>query len=626
VLSDSTSLPSDYLSFLAQKRLVAAACGFDVPRSALNPMLFDWQADIVQWALRRGRAALFADCGLGKTPMQLEWASKVHGETGADILIIAPLAVSQQTVREGQKFGIPVTICRSQSETQRGINITNYEMVEHFDRAAFGGIVLDESSRLKAYDGKQRKAFTDFAQTIPFRLACTATPAPNDLIEIVNHAEFLGILTGKEIIALFFTQDGNTTHQWRLKGHAREDFWKWLASWSVALRRPSDLGYSDDGFVLPPLRMMQTTVEAPAPEGMLFSVEALDLESQRRARRASLDQRVEACATVVLGRNALYNTKHEESDTPSRVPESLLSCPSGEVPAQSGETGALQRTSQAEIRGRSGVSRRSDREGDGVECQESGTAEGSAVESLRYPAERLSGPHDASEPQVCNLRILGYEQAKGVSRRGPRALDGESARASLYQLQSGNRQVSGRFRPTDSGSSVPFVEKWIIWCELNDEQAALERAFGDLAFSVHGTLTNEEKERRLVGFIDGKRPILISKPSVAGYGLNLQFCHNVAFVGVSHSYEQWYQAIRRCWRFGQTSPVSCYVIASDADGPIVRNLERKEAQAADMMDNIVRHMAGLSLGRAERAEMDYAPDKPLVLPAWLTETAMERAG
>jgi DNA modification methylase len=326
-------------------------------------------------------------------------------------------------------------------------------MIEHFDSSAFSGIVLDESSRLKSFEGKQRKQFTDFASSIPFRLACTATPAPNDLIELTNHAEFLGIMSGKEIIALFFTQDGNTTHAWRLKGHARQEFWRWMASWSVAMRKPSDLGYSDDGFVLPPLKINQVTVDAPAPEGMLFSVEALDLVSQRAARRASLEDRVEACAELV------------------------------------------------------------------------------------------NGSKDA----------------------------------------------------------------WIVWCELNDESEALARAIPD-AVEVRGSDSREFKETAIRDFIDRSVRVIVSKSSIFGFGLNLQHCHHVAFVGVSHSYEQWYQAIRRCWRFGQKEPVSCYVIASDADGPIVRNLERKEQQASEMMAQIVQHMAGLSLGRQGREEMDYAEE------------------
>ena len=217
---------SDYASFLTRKRLRSEPVGFDVADD-LNPMLFEFQRDIVRWALRRGRAAIFADCGLGKTPMQLEWARHVFEHTGSPVLIFAPLAVNSQTQREGDKFGIPVSICREQSDVRPGINIANYEMLSHFDPAVFGGLVLDESSILKSFDGKTRRLLTDFASSIHFRLCCTATPAPNDTIELLNHSEFLSIMSGKEVIALFFIQDGNTTHKWKIKGHAVAPFWEW---------------------------------------------------------------------------------------------------------------------------------------------------------------------------------------------------------------------------------------------------------------------------------------------------------------------------------------------------------------------------------------------------------------
>ena len=221
----------EYQAFLDQKRVKARSVGFD-PTTPLNSILFPFQADIVQWALRKGRAAVFADCGTGKSLIQLEWGHHVNNHTGQPILFLAPLAVTYQTAREAEKLGLEVTVCESQSDVTDGLNITNYEKLHRFSPEVFGGIVLDESSILKAFDGSTRKLITEFAQQIYYRLACTATPAPNDLIELTNHAEFLDVMTGKEIIALFFTQDGNTTHKWRLKGHARQDFWKWLASWA----------------------------------------------------------------------------------------------------------------------------------------------------------------------------------------------------------------------------------------------------------------------------------------------------------------------------------------------------------------------------------------------------------
>lgn len=442
----------NYVDFLETKQVTVNAAGFEA--GDINPMLFPFQASIVRWALRRGKAALFEDCGLGKTPQQLEWARQVHLHTGGNVLILAPLAVASQTQREGEKFGIPVTICATQDDIRPGVNITNYEKLHHFTTDGWAGIVLDESSILKAYDGSTRKLLNEFAADIPYRLACTATPAPNDLIELTNHAEFLGIMNGKEIIALFFTQDGNTTHQWRLKGHAREAFWKWMAEWSVAIRRPSDIGYEDNGFILPALRMHPHIVESRATAGRLFAVEGQTLQERREARRDSLADRVAKTAELV---NA----------------------------------------------------------------------------------------------------------------------DGE---------------------------------QWVVWCDLNAESDALTRAI-DGAIEVAGRHDDAHKLDAMTGFTEGRYRVIVTKPTIAGFGMNWQHCHRMAFVGLSDSYEQQYQAIRRCWRFGQTQPVDVHVVTAEAEGAVVANIQRKEKQATEMFDNIVRHMAvHAEVNRTEKMEMQIDND------------------
>lgn len=439
-----------YASFLSGKRQVIPPAGFEVDEKDLNPMLFPFQRAIVRWALHRGRAALFEDCGLGKTPQQLEWARQVHERTGGNVLILCPLAVAAQTVREGEKFSITVTYCRSQQDVQPGVNVTNYERLHLFTAGGWAGIVLDESSILKSFDGKTRKLLTEFASEIPYRLCCTATPAPNDLVELTNHAEFLDIMSGKEIIALFFTQDGNTTHAWRLKGHAKDDFWRWLASWSVAVRKPSDIGFDDDGFDLPPLNLTHVIVEPPKPIYTLFPVEALTMAERRRARRESIDGRVLATASIV------------------------------------------------------------------------------------------------------NMS----------------------------------------------------TDAFVVWCDLNKESEALAKAIPD-AVEIQGKDSAESKEQAAADFASGKIRVIVSKPSIFGWGLNWQHCHNVVFVGLSDSYEQFYQAVRRCWRFGQTNPVQVHVIAAETEGAVVKNIQRKEEQATAMFSNITRHMSTLSLGKAERNEMVY---------------------
>lgn len=457
-----------YDAFIARKRIAAPSVGFHVELSDIHPMLFPFQRTVVQWALHRGRAALFEDCGLGKGFQQIEWARHVAEHTRMPVLIFAPLAVAQQMVREGAKLGITVRLVRDQSEIGDGINVTNYDRLHHFtDPTMYGGIVLDESSLLKGLDGTYRKQLTEFAKSIPFRLCCTATPAPNDIFEISNHAEFLDVMTGKEVIALFFTQDGNTTHSFRLKGHAKDAFWAWMASWCVAMRRPSDLGFSDDGFVLPPLTNIQHVVDSENYQShTLFAVEALTLEDRRKARQASIDDRVAKCAELV----------------------------------------------------------------------------------------------NAS------------------------------------------------------------TEQWIVWCDLNAESAALAKAIPD-AVEVTGSDSTAHKEQAILDFISGKARVLVSKSLIFGFGLNLQNCARVAFVGLSDSWEQIYQATRRCWRFGQTRPVEVHIITAEAEGAVVKNIERKERQAAEMMAEIVRHMAGLQLDQAGRQEMEYRPVTPIAIPFWLKDMA-----
>jgi DNA modification methylase len=446
---------TEYQEFLMNKMTIVKPSGFDVPDEAINPMLFEWQRDIVRWALRRGKAALFEDCGLGKTPQQLEWARMVYENTGKSVLIFAPLAVADQTKREGDKFGIEVNIAATQDDIMPGVNITNYEKLHHFDPKNLAGIVLDESSILKGFDGKTRRLLTKFARNIPYRLCCTATPAPNDLTELTRHAEFLGIMREKEVKALYFTQDGNSTTKWRLKKHASDGFWRWMAQWSIAMRKPSDLGYDDNGFTLPPMTMHSVVVDGQIMEGYLFPVEAQTLTERRNARRFSLADRVKAAAELV---------------------------------------------------------------------------------------------NNSDEP-------------------------------------------------------------WLLWCDLNKESDELTKAIPD-AVEVAGRHSDEHKRDAMMGFSDGKYRILVTKPTIAGFGMNWQHCANMCFVGLSDSYEQQYQAIRRCWRFGQEKPVDVHVITSAAEGAVVANIERKEKQASEIFDNVVLHMSVNSevSKKAMRDEMNYETD------------------
>lgn len=290
-----------YADFLARKRITDPATGLRSPPS-LPSFLFPHQRDIVAWALCRGRAAIFAGTGLGKTGMELTWGNVVSEHTGKPVLCFAPLAVSQQHIREGEKFGLPARIVARQDEVGPGVNVTNYQKIDHFDLSAFGGVILDESSILKSTDGHYRTRLIEECARIPFRLAATATPAPNDFMELGNHAEFLGVMSYTDMLATFFVHDGGETQKWRLKGHAESEFWKWMASWSVMLRKPSDLGYPNDGYDLPPLIQHQHVVSVeykPSLEtGLLFPMEATTMSERIGARRDSIEDRVAKAAAI----------------------------------------------------------------------------------------------------------------------------------------------------------------------------------------------------------------------------------------------------------------------------------------------------------------------------------------
>mgnify|MGYP001570387921 CR=1 FL=1 len=290
---------NDYADFIAQKHARHVPTGHE-PKE-LPAALAPFQRDITAWAVRKGRAAIFSDCGTGKTFMSLAWAREVPG----DVLILAPLAVTQQTKREGEKWDIPVSVCRSQADVRAGINVTNYDLLEHFDPSAFAGVVLDESSILKSYSGSFRNAIIAAFGATPYRLACTATPSPNDYVELGNHAEFLGAMLRTEMLSMFFVHDGGETQTWRLKGHAEDAFWRWVCTWACMLRKPSDLGYSDEGYTLPPIHWHEHVVEGDLTgSGLLFDCESPTLMERRRLRRNSIDARIAKVAEIVA-------TKHD---------------------------------------------------------------------------------------------------------------------------------------------------------------------------------------------------------------------------------------------------------------------------------------------------------------------------
>lgn len=456
----------DYEHFVATKLstvpTTGIADGFSLPAS-----LFPHQSALTAWALRRGRAAIFADTGLGKMRMELAWADAVRKHTSKPVMIHTPLAVAGQIAAEAAKIGIDAQVCREAADLIDGINIANYERLHKFDTAIFGGVVLDESGCIKHHDTKTFKSLTEAYRDTQFKLPATATPAPNDWTELGTHAEFLGICTRAEMLAEFFTHDGGDTSVWRLKGHARHIFWRWVASWGAMIRKPSNLGFDDGAYNLPPLHLHEHHVAYEMPlNGMLFAAEAQTLSERREARRASLEDRVRECSAMV---NA-----------------------------------------------------------------------------------------DAAQP-------------------------------------------------------------WVVWCDLNAEGDALAKAIPG-AIQIAGADSTETKESRLADFSEGRARVLISKPSICGWGLNWQHAARMAFVGVTDSYEAYYQAVRRCWRFGQSRDVHVHIFASKAEGAIVANLKRKEREAGEMADSLsneTRDAVMASVLGATRETNSHNPGQRVEVPAFL---------
>lgn len=456
----------DYTQFLREKSQAGADSGF--APLWMPDFLFDYQHALTDWSIRKGRAAKLADCGLGKTPMGLVWASNVARKTGRPVLYLTPLAVAPQTVGEAEKFGIEARQSRDGSSAGHVV-VANYERLHLFNASDFGGVVCDESSILKNFGGERRGQITQFMRKAPYRLLQTATAAPNDYIELGTSSEALGYLGYMDMLNRFFRNDmGNSstgrnhgnTMKWRLKGHAEEPFWRWVCSWARAMRRPSDLGFSDERFRLPALQEVEHIVETEKlADGMLFALPAADLREQREERRRTLQERCEKVAALV------------------------------------------------------------------------------------------------------------------------------------------------------NGTGKPAL----VWCHLNEEGDALERLIPD-ALQVSGSDSDDAKEERLTAFSRNQARVLITKPKIGAWGLNLQHCAHVVYFP-SHSFEQYYQAVRRCWRFGQKSPVRVDIVATEGERGVMRNLQRKAEQSDAMFSRLVAEMShALSISRTT------TPTKNIEVPEWLCST------
>lgn len=651
----------DYLDFIKSKQQADVPTGFDC--ADLGSYLFDFQQAIVKWALKRGRAAIFADTGMGKTAMQTTWAQRVHEHTDGNVLLVAPLCVAQQTVEEAAKFGITVRYCRSQDQVQDGLTITNYEMLDKFDLDSFVGVVLDESSILKSHTSKTREAIIDGFRMTPYKLSCTATPSPNDYIELGNQAQFLGVMNQQEMLATFFTHDGGDTSKWRLKGHGKVKFWEWMATWAICVRNPADLGFDGSRYILPPLRVTEHVVESgDLAMGQLFPMIAQSLSERREAKRASLDQRIEKTLAIVANSCQRYkmagiedhkdalngletgicSEPQNEGANRSRVSgqakcaidegqgrsqgvhEGVLRAEHAEISSHAGATGEVQPEAEGGICRQRGAARVCSSEGQGVAGEQSAKTQSATHIEVRTDDGSVRSNDAGTESPVRDMRAQRPVEQKLLSCGGSLSYNGESPRIDLHELQSGSRKIQRQYSIAGEGDCVPqtIPEPFLIWCHLNEEQDQLEKAFGKACFSVRGAMSPEEKEKAVMGWLQGERPIMISKPSILGFGLNFQHCRNMIFAGMDDSFESYYQAVRRCYRFGQKKAVNVHLITADTEGAVKANIERKQEQANEMaaqMVELMREITKRQIVGARSNTETYNPTLPMTVPEWIYE-------
>ena len=456
----------DYKKFITKKDVIFQSTGFNT-KLKWNTNLFEWQCAVVDWALRKGKACLFEDCGLGKTIQQLEWARHVHSHTKKPVIILAPLGVVEQTAKkEAAKFGYKVHICKNAQDVKNGINITNYEKIHLFDTSIFSGVVLDESSILKNFTGHYSSSIIESFARTPYKLACTATPAPNDYMELGTHAEFVGAMTRIEMLSMFFINDMGDTGQWRLKKHAKErEFWRWVCSWAITLTNPCDLGYDGESFKLPELRYHEIIVETKSkPIFGFFTQEAATMDERRKVRKESIKERALAVAELVK----------------------------------------------------------------------------------QYPDEQ-----------------------------------------------------------------------WLIWIGLNDEASELHTIIPNLS-EVAGSTEYEERVEKMIGFSNGNVQMLLTKPKIAGFGMNWQNCGKMVFMGLSDSWESLYQAVRRSYRFGRIEPVDVYIVIEEREGKVLKNIKRKDAQAKHMIDSMVKHTKEIIKDELlNKKQKIKCKTEKMQIPAWL---------
>jgi hypothetical protein len=621
-----------YEDFLEQKSQLGGDYGFDPVW--MPDQLFDFQKSLVEWSCRKGRAAIFADCGLGKTFMQLTWAENVVRKTNGRVLILTPLAVAFQTVKEGEKIGVDVVHRREGLQSGDGIVVTNYERLHYFNPNDFDGVVCDESSILKNFDGATRDAVTEFMRTRKYRLLCTATAAPNDYIELGASSEALGHMGAQDMLNKFFKREksfvkvgGNIGGQgWEMRPHAERDFWRWVCSWARAIRNPSDLGFDDTNYALPALTVNQHTVKAERPrDGYLFDIPAVGLQEQRSDLSNTVSERCAMAADLVIateGSSICWCNLNEEGNRLNKlIPNSV------EVSGRHSEEfkedairwfagdmcNCVLKAKHSHVRLQPCSKRK-----DGCKCEHQKKTE-STCEPITLPIEaslseaqnRKNAETSSAEKDTPPMNHSGKN-----ARRNPEAeihqrnamegfaltLESGCVNTMNYaESRAGDVLFAGEQQATSGIGVLPSITA--------TEPEKCEDCFVQTAIKGSGSLPTMQKD--CCEHPSTLKRTLISKPTIFGFGVNLQHCAHQTYFP-SHSYEQYYQCVRRCWRFGQKQPVTVDMVTTDGQNNVVQNLQRKAVQAGEMFDRLVELM-----GRELSIERTKGYENKVEVPKWL---------
>ena len=616
----------EYDQFVASKRRAEVATGHQP--GYLNEHLFDFQHAIVSWAVRRGRAAIFADTGLGKTLMQLSWADEVASHTGGIVLILAPLAVSEQTIEQGATFGIEVKrVPNGGTPNAPGVWITNYERMDAIEFTELHGLVLDESSILKAHDGKTRQRIIDAAQGIPYRLSCTATPSPNDFEELGNQCEFLGVMSRTEMLATYFVNDTGDTGTWRLKGWGQSRFWEWMGSWAVVLRNPADLGFDGSKYILPTPEYIEHVVQTDQL-GDMFAKPAQTMLERRKAQRDSIELRCKALADVV-------NSDPDEDwviwchlNDEASLLESLIP---GSINIKGADDAELKVMAIKWFGGKLAVCDKLAETTESQQCQKKPTSKSTTRKTAKSELHKQS--NGSKQTQIIDASTCEHTQATTKKSSSEHQISKQSTTESAESVmqpmlsletnssksqKSGSQtiQTSDSLNDSKSMESRQIVTSACLMSSLDHVQSAVQQTLEKkhLVDSLLTIATQQEKsegysattatwaldtsETKLKRYAQlfatlnkhRKGKVLISKASMFGYGINMQHCARMAFVGLDDSFEKFYQAVRRCYRFGQKRSVQVHMFTAENEGQILANLKRKEVQHHEMSANMIEHM------------------------------------